>query len=795
YVHVDLAQIVDYEFTSGIVTYDGMNIIPIAGTPSATLEATITLDSKVRVRIVAFVGEEWDCECPDNVILYDKVITRDASSTEKETFDLDLTKLKEGVTYRGIQIVLYNEGCGPWPCGVCPDDMETISIYFDTEVSLECIPCVCNPCDPCWPGYVEPGLEISGLLFADLGEFFEVSATVNGQTVPEGDITYSSGKAFFKIFEGMFDPELNGDVSVLWEVTTITGQATEVECECEIDFVPPEVEIDLDCWPCDDATKVVSFDFRDDVGLRKVGAKFENVAEVTFSATPTGKTKTTFTDPAGWFFFDRKFATIDATITVNTVGEGQIEEVEYSVYGWAEDTFCNTFEASKTCTLDTTPPNVHFGLECEQCVLECDATNTVLAWYIEDAGDISGTIEVNFGKLNGKAEPFEFETKSGTVLWEFEDFECGTIVATITVLDDCLNETEKTFSAEIDNVDPVIILNADNCFDLLECDSTNTTLFWEASGECDVEVFISVNVGELYIDGKLVSTYATTTLMGEIEWRFGPEYEFDCTYIEARALVKDDCGNEGKDSVTSYDVGVKVDHLPPAATISVVDADEDAPSCDASCVYIDWEVEENCLESVEIWANYPNVTCGTNVPAIEGEYLIFKAVGAELDEYRQDYPPQGGNGSDRTLYGDEIKICLPMIDCDTYVATIVAYDTCGASDTDFDVTHSIDRLPPVLEFGWEEVPTSCATEATLTVSITDGSFPCKVCGEGECQIGLLEWEFRPVNGNVIPGSPLEIFDNDLDIFPDTHTYSGSLYLEAPLNVDCGTYVATFTAYD
>ena len=806
YLHVDEAIIGDYEFSEGIVTYDGQNIVPVGGASSATLEATITLDGKVRVRIVAFTGEEWDCECPDNVILYDAVLTREASSTEKETFELDLTKLKAGVSYTGIQIVLYNEVCGPWPCGVCPDDEETINILFDTEVTLECIPCNCNPCDSCWPEYYEPGLEINGLLFdevEDFGKFFEVSASVNGTQVPKEQLVYNDGEVSFKISEGMFDPELNGDVNILWNVSTLTGQATELICEDQMDFVDPGVGIELDCFPCDEATKTVSFEFSDDVGLKKVGAKFENVSEVTFDIVPNGKTTKTFVDPSGWFFFDieaaAKLATVDATVTVDTVGEGQLEEVEYTVFGWAEDTYCNTFEASKTCTLDTTPPNIHFGLECEWCELECKATSTVLAWYIEDAGDILGVLEISEGTINGEEDFILIETKSGTALWEFPGVDCETIVATLAAVDDCMNESEKTFSAEVDNVKPDITLSADSCFDLLECDSTNTILYWEAAGKCDVEVELTVNVGELFIDGEQVSqtgVYATDTLVGEIEWRFGPEPAFDCTYIEATAVAEDDCGNKSMSKVTSENVGVKVDHLKPDAEISVVDYNGDAPSCDASCVYLEWLVEENCLDSVEIWANYPSVTCGSDVPAVEGEYLIFKAVGAELDKYRSSTPAGLEDGSSgRLAYGETIKICLPMIDCDTYIATLTAVDSCDGSTTDYDITHNIDRKAPELEFGWEDgiTPTQCATEATLTVSITDGSFPCKICGEGDCQIGLLEWEFRPVGGTIVTGVDLPVFESDLTL--DGDTYYGSLYVEAPQGQECGTYVATFTAYD
>ncbi len=74
--------------------------------------------------------------------LYDGFLTREASSTEKETFELDLTKLKSGVDYHKLRIVVYNEICGTMPCNYCPDDEKDINLFFDKTVTLDCEPTV-----------------------------------------------------------------------------------------------------------------------------------------------------------------------------------------------------------------------------------------------------------------------------------------------------------------------------------------------------------------------------------------------------------------------------------------------------------------------------------------------------------------------------------------------------------------------------------------------------------------------------------------------------------------------------
>jgi hypothetical protein len=844
YVHVDEAIIGDYEFTSGIVEFEGANIVPI-GTEAATLEATITLDSKVRVRIYAFKnGEAFNCEDEDNILVYDEVIERDASSTEKEVFELDLTGVEGDEGYNALQLILYNPLCGTMPCNYCPDDEKMIPLKFDTEVTLECLPCSClNPCDPCWPGFFNPGLQIDGLLYND-ALFYDVTMELDGKEATE--LTYTGDvEVRAKITEEYF-PGLEGNYDFDWTVTTFTGQEVTETCNATIDFVDPTIDIGLDCLPCGEATKLVNFTFTDGVGLDDTKVWFDNIKSVTFSKTPDGETEKSFENPGSTEFnFDPEGATIftvDATIVADIEGEELLEGTEYGVNAWAEDTSCNENTEEATCVIDTTPPNVHFGLDCEyypNCELLCIADNVHLSWLIEDGNFDYAEIEVSHGEI----VPSTVTTPEGTALWTFEGVECGSIVATMTAVDECGNETVKTFTADIDNVPPEINeFNADACFDLLECDSTNTTLSWDVSGECSPTVHLLVLPGRLYLDGELVydnniedtleftasgfdsqsiidSYYSTSTLAGDIEWRFGPEdNELDCTYLFALLIVEDDCGNYSYEVIES---GTKVDHKDPELELNIdtvpwTDNDDvgtfvDSPGCDASCLYLNWVVDEDCLEGLpELVANYPQVTCDTDVPAVEGEYdidlgeihqFVRQSFFVKIDDdYIYTY--------EGTLTWGSKKVCLPLIDCDEYVATLTAYDICDnvASTTAF-LGHYIDRKRPELTFdlSTDTDLTGCATEATMTFTMYDESYPCEGCGEGGCQIGYCTWELEKdgasgeitiySNGEqpVFTGSSTPTISATV-VGSEDYIYEGYFYVDLS-GYDCDTFIATFTAWD
>ncbi|PIJ61776.1 InlB B-repeat-containing protein [Mesotoga sp. H07.pep.5.3] len=854
YVHTDEAVIDGVDFAGDIVLFEGTAILT---GDEATLEATITLDSKVRVRIYAYEGV-WDCESADNALLYDGFLTREASSTEKETFELDLTKLKSGVGYDKLRIVVYNEICGTMPCNYCPDDEKDIELVFDKTVTLDCELCTCAPCTPCWNGEFNPGVRIMNLLFKD-SDFFDVSATINGETIPatliEAPVEDGDDLVIRAIIREEDFPELAGDALLIWTVTTVTGQSVEVECDEDFDFITPEVDILLEC-DCDATTTVVPIRFTDGAGLKDANVWFYEsvpglIKKVTFDATPTGESTTTFTSyfDEGWEFpatgtIYEVNATIEldpAKIVSPTLGGS------YTVYAYAEDTSCNVSdEASETCAIDFVAPTItYFGLDCvgTDCDL-CKATETALVWHIRDVNFDYAEISVNYGNLCSDGQcgnTFVTESTDGTVLWEFPFADCREITATIKAVDDCENESSKTIKFDVDNVPPE--LDLEWCVEPETCDATFARFSWTMDDPCTPTVYFDtwIPIGQLdYVvmeNGEEVlypyTPDGTTTQSGIIQWSW-EDCVFDCTELTIFAEAVDfRCENSTEASLTT---DVEIDHFKPYPLIFLGDREAvnsleaarwpwyyyyiEDPTCDASCLWVNFVVWENCLESFEIWTNYPSVceTGGTG-EYLEDEYLLLSwpEMPVNIDEKLWILPTRcyGGNVTAPTpedsselldeanggyeqpikAYWGSIKVCLPSnLDCEDFVATITAVQTCKP-DIDEPETYTsvedysvvIDREPPeILTFDWLTVPTACATEATVTIEAYDGSF----IGESSVD-AYIEGEMVYEDGEVVPFGGETVL---LTIDPVTGIATGT-YWNTYDQINCATIVATLTVDD
>jgi len=852
YVHTDEAAIDGVDFAGEIVMFKEKAVL--TGN-EATLEATITLDSKARVRIYAY-GGIWDCESKDNALLFDGIITRDASSTEKETFDLDLTTLKADVDYKTLRIIIYNEICGTMPCNYCPDDEKDIALVFDKDIALDCVPCTCEPCGPCWKGFFDPGVRISNLLFSD-EDFYKVTATINGETVPATafmDPEVDGDDIIVRIAVAGSDfPELAGDALIEWTVTTFTGQEVVKVCDEDFDFVAPEVDILLEC-DCDATTTVVPIQFTDDAGLKEAKVWFDEsvsglIKKVSFDATPTGQSTTTFTSgfDLGWKFpatdmiYD-VIATIEldpAKIVSPTLGGS------YTVYAYAEDTSCNISDvASETCAIDFVPPTItYFGLDCvgTDCDI-CNATQTTLVWHIRDVNFDYAEISVNYGNLCSDGQcgnTFITESTDGTVLWEFPSANCREITATIKAVDDCENESSKTIKFDVDNVPPK--LDLEWCVEPETCDATFARFSWTMEDPCTPTVYFDtwIPIGQLdYVvmeNGKEVlypyTPDGTTTKSGIIQWSW-ENCVFDCTELTIFATAEDyRCENSKEASLTT---DVEIDKLLPGAFL-LVDGEEafgvgdvyydgqEYPSCDATCVWVNWVVFENCLESFEIWSNYPSVceTGGTG-EYLEDEYLLLSWPGmpvntesgwvynthCSINNLGAEYIDTGtGLDSELNGYGyrqpvkaywGSIKVCLPSnLDCEDFVATITAVQTCKPDLEDpetytsvDDDSAQIDRKPPeILTFDWLTVPTACATEATVTIEAYDGSFIGKTSVDA-----YIEGEMVYEDGKVVPlggggGDLVSLtIDGETGIATGTYWYTNT-------NINCATIVATLTVGD
>jgi hypothetical protein len=478
FVHVNEVNVLDYKFTEGIKTVpeEPNTHFVYYGALEATLEATISLDSKVRVVIVAYKDhdddgeDDFNCSDPENIVFFNDVITRNSSSTEKEVFDLDLEGLND--EYNRIRLIFYNPLCGSMPCNYCPDFEVWGKLVWEEKISLECIPFTCNPCDPCWPGYYNPGLEISGLLENNESFLKEIKLTVNGKTVLDIDVTKKTDylEARARIKKSEF-PDLEDNYNLYWSVTTLTGQTDSIICSGDFDFVKPEIELTPYGAPCGEATITVEFAFSDGMGLKDIEVWFDNATVLAFDKA--------YTESGGVYNFDpggSKNYTLNATI-VNEAEEGS----SLIIYGWAEDTYCNSNDASDSSAIDVKPPELDFGLDCEyyeklygECILPCDATKAILKWVVEDETFDYAEIEVSHGQIVGS--PIVY-TEEGTVLWDLGEVECDYIVATMTAYDLCGNKAIEYYTERINNVDTGEF-DIENCPNLIVSEETRTTTLW-----------------------------------------------------------------------------------------------------------------------------------------------------------------------------------------------------------------------------------------------------------------------------------------------------------------------------
>jgi len=700
-------------------------------------------------------------------------------------------------------------------------------------------------------------------LFKD-SDFFDVSATINGETIPatliEAPVEDGDDLVIRAIIREEDFPELAGDALLIWTVTTVTGQSAEVECDEDFDFVPPEVDILLEC-ECDATTTVVPIQFTDEAGLKEAKVWFDEsvsglIKKVSFDATPTGQSTTTFTSgfTSGWKFpatdmiYD-VIATIEldpAKIVSPTLGGS------YTVYAYAEDTSCNISNvASETCAIDFVAPTItYFGLDCvgTDCDL-CEATQTTLVWHIRDVNFDYAEISVNYGNLCSDGQcgnTFVTESTDGTVLWEFPFADCREITATIKAADDCENESSKTIKFDVDNVPPE--LDLEWCVEPETCDATFARFSWTMDDPCTPTVYFDtwIPIGQLdYVvmenGNEVLYPYTpdgTTTKSGIIQWSW-EDCSFDCTELTIFAEAKDyRCENPTEASLTT---DVEIDHYGPLPFIflgdrEAVNSRQAArqpiwnrnyiydPSCDASCLWVNFVVWENCLESFEIWTNYPSVceTGGTG-EYLEDEYLLLSwpemSVNIDEDTWVIETGCFGANGTAPTLgdsselldeangsyeqpikaYWGSIKVCLPSnLDCEDFVATITAVQTCKP-DLDEPETYTsvdddsvqIDRKPPeILTFDWLTVPTACATEATVTIEVYDGSFKGVV--NGSTVVATITGEMVYEDGEVDQFTGEDTIELTID--PETGIATGT-YTNSSEEINCATIVATLTVGD
>ncbi len=827
---------------SQITIVDGYCLVS-EGLP-AKVEATISYDSKITARVYLvntdFVGTLEEMLTFGDLIA-EHVFTTESQTTETVIIELpDLMPLMDIGEEYNLVVLLFTPECGALgcvDCGIEDWDVLDCDLVKNPDPYLECLPCECeNPCDPCFKGY-EPGLLIGNLLVTNPAEF-EITLTINETVFTNEDFTFvedpEDGTLEVRILieEGMVTPELSGETDLYWTVVTPTDVELDATCTVVIDFEKPEAEIVIEnCCVNEGITETTfSVTFSDNVGLQR-GKLWVDGATLVL---PDGKT------PGNWF------ALSGTEVTV----EGTIKDIDgpYTLHAEVEDDYCIVEEYEKECGINV-PPLVDFGPWCHfiDCPPVCWSEEIELYWgIVDEQGDFT---HFEIVVSHGSVDTYDPQQLEGHVTWTLGAIDCETVTATIVVYDDCegtVNSKTKDWTSPypMDNVEPEIELTFADCGEPEEC-ATSAVLAWDASDACLDFVVIAVKQG--YLDwpdeglivdkatldkldmDEAMSIYATTTAAGTIDWIF--EDAVDCEYLEAIAIAVDTCGNYSYDELISENV---IDNMEPFVALGVFglgynaltvgevigseaefDLDKfidegffDGELCtDATCLMLVWIVAENCVDDVWLTTNYPLNPCGNEI--MERPVGNYTYDPKHLSLWWDTFTPEDCYLLDRDVTIGLIPFCLPLIDCDTFEATLTADDISDCTDEVSDYASiTVDNVPPETTLEWDLTP--CSTEVTLTWSMTDNSFPCTICDDGGCEIGWLDLYvdgyFFGYASIMTDGTTAwyEVFDSsysevsvpdgwEIEFDPVTLTYAGTITGEDE-NLDCVEIEVEFYAF-
>jgi len=775
YVKNNVSDSIDIALVEGgQITQEGGLCIVGDGEPSS-LTATVTYDSKITVRVYLLESTYVDgleTMINNGGMIYQEQFVTEALTTEELLINLpDLhSKMVVGKTYN-LLVLLFTPECGALgcvDCGIEAWELLNCDLEKDLEPGITCLPCECvNPCDPCWPGFYNPGVEISGVLLTN-PELFSFVLTIGEDVFTNEDLDFVERDNILEARIAIYEDTLtsvpeDGLVDLHWFVETPTGIELDATCPILIDFEDPVIDITVENCCVNEGITETPFEvtFTDNIGL-KTGKIWVDGAEVVL--------------PEG-FEEGVPFTLAGTEVTV----EGTITTIDgtYTVSAWVEDSFCNTSEDELECGVNT-PPKVDFGPACNifECPPDCDSETIELYWGIYDEEDNFDYFEILYS--HGYLEWYDPEAEEGYVTWVLGDIDCETVVATLIAYDECGISESYTVEAwqspyPMDNVAPEITVDWAGCGEPEDC-ATNAVIYWSATDNCLDTVYLEVNHGYLISETATLTDeilfmrhyYSTETPEGTALWVFENEEEspfsgVDCDYLVIEAWADDDCGNESEvaslTTTETFDnkdpialLGVQGFELDTTLTFSEFFASEEQFSVDAfkdefglkdaectngNCLMIPWVIIEECLdeESVEFTTNYPINPCDTepmNRP--KGEYT-YDPFDDRVSLFVHRFEWYG-----RDVAFGVIPFCLPLIDCDSFEATLTAEDYSDCTDTGEDsIDIWVDNKKPVIELKWTlDEPTSCATEATVTWSISDGSYPCKGCdSESGCPIGTI----------------------------------------------------------
>ncbi|TYB95819.1 MAG: hypothetical protein FXF54_04560 [Kosmotoga sp.] len=379
----------------------------------------------------------------------------------------------------------------------------------------------------------------------------------------------------------------------------------------------------------------------------------------------------------------------------------------------------------------------------------------------------SGDLNLDY-VLNGS-------TGQGTLTWQFtsninyERFNCKEFYATVTVEDSCGNTSRKTIKIIVDNVWPDVTLSV--------LDNSATDLAWFSSHSGEV-----TNVEKAY-SWKTRSDKCDDETQANIEWNV----QEPCliTLKDLDRILEEASSEMFKQMNNNIDSDTKISFLAVAGDTTV--------TLDATSQLI----------TDFLGSSYPNFE-ETVIDYLNNLYY-FSYFFDEYDEMKD----LGNMKFYAVTKANKALWDFDSLDCEEIGVILLSLDK--ANNFAYEMRkYRIDNEPPQVTFKWQNDidPEPCATEATMTYTIEDGSF----YDNSPCTAGLLEVEIEGIPDSYIRLQipPIETTNEfntagsfeeyvSLSSKYENGVYTGNVYVDVSGSdiggQDCGTLVATLTGYD
>jgi len=428
------------------------------------------------------------------------------------------------------------------------------------------------------------------------------------------------------------------------------------------------------------------------------------------------------------------------------------------------------FYADPEVGCDATGTTLFFDFFCDPCKDDVDF------WDFEK----NGRIEVSHGYVDWETldAPQYIEDGrcgyKGEVEWVFEDIDCETVMATVTIRDYCGNESQSGLDngplGPVDNVypglisfeqiggfdcdDPEIVFEfsiEENCL----CEEEVELVF---NCACDWEYELSDPATKLGENGRIVTTYTATVTMLARE---------DCTDYSFKLLFADCCGHDGESEWITVSKDLRAPRIMMHGFLS---SDLYTPSLNTigdmvisvigiinpiTKEFLDIDLFEDVLpiNLNDILGSFQSVMDNIDLVPMD-QASIINAELEDLISMVEDYlmPCNADQGyytwmvwddclkETEILYSDTIcntgkkveeetqpgylvgyqRVELCGLDCETIQATLTAYDECG-NKSEADASKSIDNEAPVIIDDFFVDYDECTDIATISWDATDGS--------------------------------------------------------------------------